>query len=318
MGDEALTVTERQFADVLGAAAGDRKVVIQVFAFQQRRRSPDAHKYVNTRCQPASAIPDYKLDALIITGAPPRTSRLCEELYWQELTETIDWARSNTSSVILSCLAAHAGVLYFDGIERRRLPEKCFGVFAFTAQRDHPLVGRRGSARLTPHSRHNELLRSDLERAGYDILTSSPRSGVDIFAKSFGCQFVFLQGHPEYDAASLAREYTRDLGATLRQVDGKTARLPAVPEGYFANADESELRLLEHRALVNPFRLAAEKVASIDAKAPSSAVWRNDAVSFYRRWIQGLVTPIGAGPSAQEKGVAGYNATPTQDLNWLD
>ncbi len=318
MGDEALVVTERQFADVIEAAAGEREVGIHVFAFRQQRRSPEALEYVKTRCEPTAAIPNYELDALIITGAPPRASQLCEELYWQELTETIDWAKDNTTSVILSCLAAHAGVLYFDGIERRRLPEKRFGVFTFTAQCDHPLVGCRGSTRLAPHSRHNDLLRSDLEHSGYDILTSSPGHGVDVFTKSLGSQFVFLQGHPEYDAASLAREYRRDLSAVRRQGDGKNVRLPKMPERYFAIADESELQLLERRALVDPMHLTAEEMASIDAKAPSLALWRDDAVSFYRSWIEACVTPIRAGPPARAHGIAGCIAAPPQDFNFLD
>ena len=111
---------------------------------------------------PLSSAMDGELDALIITGAQPRAARLSDEPYWEELIELIDWAKEHTASTILSCLAAHAGVLYLDGVERRPLPEKCTGVFAFQAQRDHPLVGEQGRARLTPHSRYNSLLQSDL------------------------------------------------------------------------------------------------------------------------------------------------------------
>src|SRR5208337_3814777 len=96
-----------------------------------------------------------ELDALIVTGAQPRATRLNEEPYWEELIELIEWAKENTASTILSCLAAHAGVLHLDGVERRPLPEKCSGVFAFQAHRDHPLAGEQGRARLVPHSRYN-------------------------------------------------------------------------------------------------------------------------------------------------------------------
>ena len=75
------------------------------------------------------------LDALIITGAQPQADRLSNEPYWEELVEIIDWAKTNTASTILSCLAAHAGVLHLDGVERRPLPEKCTGVFGFEAER---------------------------------------------------------------------------------------------------------------------------------------------------------------------------------------
>ena len=109
------------------------------------------------------------------------------------------------------------------------MPEKRVGVFAFNAQGDHSLI-ERGPAHAIPHSRNNGMSRSDLERAGYAILTSSPAHGVDSFTKSFGIQFVFLQGHPEYDANSLAREYRRDLGRYLRR---ETETTPPRPKGYF-------------------------------------------------------------------------------------
>ena len=224
-----------------------------------------------------------KLDAIVITGAQPRTSKLTDEPYWHELIEIIEWSTENTSSTILSCLAAHAGVLYLDGVERQRLSEKRLGLFAFTNQYDHPLVGRRGGARLTPHSRYNELLQTDLELAGYDILASSPVHGVDIFTKSFGSQFVFLQGHPEYDADMLAREFRRDLGRCLR---GEIDTGVAIPNGYFTADAEAELLTLQRSAFEAPHHLTVEKLARVDALAPTKAEWRGAAVSFYRNWLK--------------------------------
>ena len=230
MGDEALKVTERQFTDLLSMSAGDIDVQLRLFALKRTPRSPRALEYISARYEPASEAMEGELDALIITGAQPRAARLSDETYWEELIALIDWAKAHTASAILSCLAAHAGVLHLDGVERRPLPEKCTGVFGFKAQRDHPLAGELGRARLTPHSRYNGLLQSDLELAGYDVLTSSLAHGVDSFIKSFGSQFVFLQGHPEYEANSPAREYRRDMGRYLR---GETEREPARPKGYF-------------------------------------------------------------------------------------
>jgi homoserine O-succinyltransferase len=206
MGDEALKSTERQFGSLVSEAAGDVDVSLRIFALKSTRRSSRALDYINARYEPASAAMDGDLDGLIITGAQPQADRLTDEPYWEELAELIDWAKLHTTSTILSCLAAHAGVLHLDGVERRPLPEKCTGVFASAAETTHPLVGKQGRMRRVPHSRYNGLLRSELEQAGYVILTSSPGCGVDSFVKSFGSQFVFLQGHPEYDANSLARE----------------------------------------------------------------------------------------------------------------
>ena len=286
MGDEALKATERQFGGLVSMSA--ISVRLRLFALKRIPRSPRASEYINARYEAASAATEGELDALIITGAQPRAARLSEEPYWEELTELIDWAREHTASTILSCLAAHAGVWYLDGVERQPLREKCTGVFAFTAQRDHPFVGERGRARLVPHSRYNGLLQSDLELAGYDVLTSSPAHGVDSFTKSFGSQFVFLQGHLEYDANSLAREYRRDMS---RYLGGETDSGPARPKGYFTEEAETELGGLERRVREDRRLVPMEDLAKIDALAPTAAQWRDAAISFYRGWI-GAITRL--------------------------
>lgn len=245
MGDEALKITERQFAGLIDFAAGKTEIRLRIFVLEHIPRSPGALEYINGHCEPITAVLGEKLDGLIITGAQPRTVRLSDEPYWRELTEIIDWAKDHTTSTILSCLAAHAAVYHLDGIERRPLREKCFGLFPFRAHGDHSFGGQQGRGLSTPHSRYNEVLQSDLELAGYDILTSSPVHGADIFTKTFGSKFVFLQGHPEYDAKSLAREYRRDLSRYLR---GDMEKPPAMPKGYFADEAEIELRGIERRA----------------------------------------------------------------------
>jgi homoserine O-succinyltransferase/O-acetyltransferase len=283
MADEALKITERQFGSLVSEAAGGIDVSFRIFALKSTRRSPRALDYINARYEPASAAMDEDLDGLIITGAQPQADRLSDEPYWEELAELIDWAKVHTASAILSCLAAHAGVLHLDGIKRRPLPEKCTGVFASAAERTHSLVGKHGRTRLIPHSRYNGLSRSELEQAGYVILTSSPECGVDSFVKSFGSQFVFLQGHPEYDANSLAREYRRDMDRYLR---GETERKPARPSGYFGAEAEIELRAMERRARGDRCRTQIKDLSIIDALAPAEPTWREAAIAFYRSWLE--------------------------------
>jgi homoserine O-succinyltransferase len=283
MGDEALKSTERQFGSLVSEAAGDIDVSFRIFALKSTRRSPRALDYINARYEPASAAMDGDLDGLIITGAQPQADRLSDEPYWEELAELIDWAKVHTASAILSCLAAHAGVLHLDGIERRPLPEKCTGVFAPAAETNHPLVGKQGQIRPVPHSRYNGLSRTELEQAGYAILTSSRGCGVDSFVKCFGSQFVFLQGHPEYDANSLAREYRRDLNRYLR---GETERKPARPRGYFGAEAEAELRAMERSAWEDRGRTQIKDISIIDALAPAEATWREAAIAFYRSWLE--------------------------------
>ena len=282
MGDEALKATERQFGDLIRASAGDADVDLRLFALERTPRSSRALEYIRAGYEPAGAAMDRDLDALIITGAQPRTASLSDEEYWEELIELIDWASEHTISTLFSCLAAHAAVLHLDGVERRLLPQKCTGVFAFAAERDHPFAAEQAPDRFIPHSRYNGLFRSDLERAGYSILTSSPEHGVDSFTKSFGSQFVFLQGHPEYDANSLAREYRRDMARYLRK---ETETVPLRPKGYFTAEAEAELDALEGRAREDPSCLTTEELSRIDELAPAGARWRDVSLSFFRSWI---------------------------------
>ena len=111
----------------------------------------------------------------------------------RSLTRVVDWAGENTVSTI-SCLAAHAAVLHLDGIARRPLPKKLFGVFEEEIAEEHKLTA--GLSEVTaPHSRWNELRERDLAAKGYSVLTRSDEAGVGLFAKDNNSLFLFVQGH---------------------------------------------------------------------------------------------------------------------------
>ena len=166
-----------------------------------------------------------------MTGNEPRAARLDEEPYWNDLTQLVDWAKESDSPSLWSCLAAHGAVLHLDGIERRRLPQKKSGVLAAAVNqpRRHGLP----DALSVCHSRMNELRKDELTAHGYGIVSEAPGGNVDIFTKTYRAPFLFLQGHPEYDADSLMREYRRDVG---RYLNGLRDTYPEIPENYFDNA----------------------------------------------------------------------------------
>ena len=68
-----------------------------------------------------------------------------------------------------------------------------------------------------PHSRWNEVRADALTSCGYEILTQSAEAGVDLFVKKKRSLFVHFQGHPEYGARTLLKEYRRDIKRFLRQ-----------------------------------------------------------------------------------------------------
>ena len=245
MPDGALKATERQFMRLLQAAAGERRVRLLCFSLPSVKRSAAAQIHIDRDYADIARLDRLPIDALIVTGAEPIAVRLSDEPFWHELTGIIDWAAINTRSTIFSCLAAHAAVEHLDRIERQRLPAKCSGVFDCVKATDDWLTRGLPAAVRISHSRYNELRESDLVAGGYEVLTRSREAGVDIFSCALKSRFIFFQGHPEYDANSLQREYMRDLA---RFLNGERDEYPAIPTLYFDEPTETQLRKFERRA----------------------------------------------------------------------
>jgi homoserine O-succinyltransferase len=247
MPDAALEATERQFMRLLKSAAGNNPVRLHCFSLPSVQRSQTAKWRVDRQYTDIADLGRLQIDGLIVTGAEPNAATLPEEPFWHELIDIIDWAEANTRSTIWSCLAAHAAVLHLDGIERQRLATKCSGIYDCAKVADSWLTQDIASPLKISHSRLNELRANDLVARGYELLTHSPQAGVDIFAKQLRSHFIFFQGHPEYDAISLQREYLRDI---TRFLGGKRDTYPAFPAGYFDIETETKLASFEKRARI--------------------------------------------------------------------
>jgi homoserine O-succinyltransferase len=245
MPDPALQATERQFTHLLQAAAGNKRIHLHCFSLPSVKRSQQAKQLMDGRYGDIADLGRLRIDGLIVTGAEPIAAALPEEPFWQDLTEIIDWAQTNTRSAIWSCLAAHAAVLHLDGIERQRLDVKCSGVYDCVKVTDDWLMKDIASPLKIAHSRINALRSDDLAAGGYQLLTESPQAGVDIFAKRLNSHFIFFQGHPEYDALSLQREYLRDITRFLAH---QREVFPAFPAGYFDADTENKLANYQKRA----------------------------------------------------------------------
>ena len=57
-------------------------------------------------------IKDEKFDGLIITGAPVEQMEFEDVTYWKELTEIMDWSKTNVFSTLHICWASQAGLYY--------------------------------------------------------------------------------------------------------------------------------------------------------------------------------------------------------------
>ena len=283
MPDPALKATERQFMKLLQAAAGPHRIRFHCFSLPSVTRSPEARWHVESEYSELTELRRHKFDGLIVTGAEPVASELDQEPYWRDLTELIDWAKINTRSTIWSCLAAHAAVLHLDRIERRRLPAKCHGIFDCDTVTNDPLTRTAPAPFKVSHSRLNEIAGSDLDAAGYQVLTRSAKAGVDIFVRQYASRFVFFQGHPEYDALSLQREYLRDVGRYLaRERDD----YPHLPVSYFDAATEEKLVRFEKQARHQRHPALSNELPALNLRADIAA--GSAAAVLFRNWLQYL------------------------------
>ncbi|HLZ03729.1 MAG TPA: homoserine O-succinyltransferase [Bradyrhizobium sp.] len=284
MPDSALKATERQFMRLVQGAAGKRSVRFHYFALPSVRRSKPAKEHIDKEYTEITELDRLHIDGLIVTGAEPIAPRLQQEQYWREFTGLVDWARTNTRSTIWSCLAAHAAVLHLDGVERQRLTQKCSGVYDCAKATSHDwLLDDLPASIKVSHSRLNEVRESELIARGYRILTRSTEAGVDIFARDFDSRFIFFQGHPEYDALSLQREYMRDIA---RYLGGERETYPAIPASYFDATTEDILVNFERRAR-NERRgeLAAELPGlTLRPSVPAGGA----ATTIFRNWLDYL------------------------------
>ena len=283
MSDAALETTERQVLKLLDAAAKDLVIRLRLYSLPEFPRSDLGQRHLQRfHYLGVDDLLDAKIDGLIVTGAEPRASDLTHEPYWPGLIEVFRWAEEATLSMISSCLAVHAAVLHMDGIGRYPLDTKCFGVFEFDKVLDHPIVTGVPSRLRTPHSRWNEVRRSDLLSCGYNVLSSSQERGVDIFVKQRRSLLVFFQGHPEYEAWTLLGEYRRDIERFLR---GERDKYPDIPLEYFDIQTMEEVRQLRERALADR---RVEVLATFSIAAVGQTLtdpWRSTAVQVYRNWL---------------------------------
>jgi homoserine O-succinyltransferase len=285
MPDAALEATERQFTDLMRAASSRVVVRVQLFSIPEIPRADTVRQEMGERYRDISRIWDSHIDGLIVTGTEPRAQNLKDEPYWNTLSQVVDWAYDHTTSAIWSCLAAHAAVLRTDGIERQPASGKVSGVFDCELVALHPMTIDTARGLRIPHSRHNGLPEQALAARGYRILTRARSTGVDMFVRQEKSLHLFLQGHPEYDAGTLLREYRRDVCRYLKR---EREDYPALPQNYFAEAATTIALGFREEAL-------ADRRPELAAGFPMEQLldglecpWRPCAIGIYEKWFEYL------------------------------
>jgi homoserine O-succinyltransferase len=130
------------------------------------------------------------------------------------------------------CWGAQAGLYYHYKIPKIPLNKKLSGVYLHAVTvKDEPLTRGFDDIFSIPHSCYTEVRAVDVNRnPRLHIVAESKIAGVGIITSEKAGQ-VFVTGHSEYDADTLAYEYERDVQKGIN---------PEIPEHYFPDNDPNK------------------------------------------------------------------------------
>ena len=290
MPDTALEATERQFIRLVGNCNRIAQFYVYPFSLPGLPRSAKTLEYIERYYCKFEDLKEQGLDALIITGANISNPDLEREPFWEPLMQVVRWAENNVASVLCSCLATHALLRYFYGIERQALPGKRWGVYSHRIScPQHPLLRDINTRFDVPHSRYNEISRQQLENAGLTVLVESEQGGVHMAVSPDQFRMIYFQGHPEYDRNSLLKEYKREL---LRYLAGEFDSPPPFPENYFPAVA---------RRIIETFLVEAKSAKAVGGPLPVlpedkieamlDNTWGDTAKAMVNNWL-GLVYQV--------------------------
>ena len=284
MPDAALEATERQFFRLVGQSSQVAQFYIHPFTLDVIERGDKARAHIDQYYETFEQIKNDGLDALIITGANVAQTDITIEPFWKPLKEVVEWAFENVTSTLCSCLATHAVLEAQYAQKRYSMGFKRWGVFSHrVVDRSHPLTIDVNTRFDVPHSRFNQIDRSQFEKAGLHILVDSEVADVHLAVSPDGFRQVFFQGHPEYDNISLLKEYKREI---MSFYAGNRPDYPVFPENYFT---------LTAQAVLDEYRLKVENSLKQQQELPTfpeklllpliDNTWRDTARTVVENWV---------------------------------
>lgn len=175
----------------------------------------------------------HRYDGMIITGAPVETMPFEQVDYWKELTEIMEWSKSNVTSTLHICWGSQAGLYYHYGVQKHLLPKKLSGIYEHhTFHRKTPLVRGFDDTFYVPHSRYTGFSKEDIEAIDeLEIVAESEVAGPYLIIDK-KMKNIFVTGHPEYDQLTLDKEYKRDVKKGLH---------PEIPVHYYPDDDSTKV-----------------------------------------------------------------------------
>ncbi len=300
MPDAALSATERQFFRLIGESNPIAQFYVHPFTLDEIPRSEKASEYIAQYYETFDDIKEMGLDALIITGANVSGPELSNQAFWKPLIEVFDWAWSNVTSTLCSCLATHAVMEFRYAQKRTPQEEKTWGVFPHHVvikehKKQHPLIKDINTRFDVPHSRWNVVTAKQFKQKNLKVLVKSDEGMVHLATSPDGFRHVLFQGHPEYDTISLLKEYKREV---LLFQQGKLKHYPPFPKHYlgvFEKAILKEYRFYCEKNMQQgqDFTLNAEQREFPEKliRQNIDITWHDTAVEVVGNWM-GLIYQI--------------------------
>jgi homoserine O-succinyltransferase len=179
-----------------------------------------------------SSIKDRRFDGMIITGAPVELMPFHKVSYWKELTEIMEWSKTHVTSVMHICWGAQAALYYHYGIDKVELSQKCYGVYKHhISQPTVKLVQGFDDEFLAPHSRYTDVSAQEIQNCDELLLLSQSQEAGAFLIVSKDEKHIMVTGHLEYEATTLAEEYSRDV---MKGINTN------FPEHYYPNNDPKQ------------------------------------------------------------------------------
>ncbi|WP_350306419.1 homoserine O-acetyltransferase MetA [Photorhabdus viridis] len=230
--------TENQFLRLLSNTP--LQVDIQLLRVDNRKCRNTPIEHLNNFYCDFEQIKHQNFDGLIVTGAPLGLVEFGDVAYWGQIERIISWAKEHVTSTLFICWAVQAALNILYGLPKLTREIKLSGVYYHTTLDPLALLTRGfDESFFAPHSRYADFPEQVIrEHTDLDILSCSEDAGVYLLA-SKDKRMVFVTGHPEYDAGTLAGEYLRDLAAGLD---------PKIPINYFPDNNPERKPLASWRS----------------------------------------------------------------------
>jgi homoserine O-succinyltransferase len=206
--------TELQMARLLGASPLQVELSLIRIGDHKPKNTPEDHMLAFY--QAWEDAKDRKFDGFIITGTPVETIPYEDVTFWPEMQRIFEWTQTNVHSTMAVCWGAMAALYHFNGVPKRLLGEKAFGVYRQRILRPaSPYLNGFSDDFSVPISRWAEIRAEDVAACGdLTLLARSEEKGVCVVEDS-RFRRLYVLDHLEYDSGSLAEEYFRDINANV-------------------------------------------------------------------------------------------------------